>query len=366
MEPFTGEEYLSLTLTSARAGIQGGLDLMADAAMNPAFPDKEIERERKNILGELSQGKVDPEYTADRVLTLAVNGEKSPYGYTYLGTTESVAAISQSDLRDFWSSHMGPENATLIVSGDLSEDELTAMLSKTLGGWKAGSGKGSAGTAAVPIISSDSRLVIVDMPGAAQTELRVAAVGPPRSTPDYESLQVMNAIFGGLFSSRINLNLREKHGYTYGARSSFTYLRDFGWFTASSGVRTDVTGPATREVLTEVRKINGSPVSSEELKLARDLLVGALPSRFQTTEQTVNALTDVVLYNLGLDFYSGYPKKVAGISATQIEAMAKKYLIPEKMLVVAVGDRKKIEAGMSSLGLGKVQLRDAEGKVIQK
>jgi zinc protease len=251
----------------------------------------------------------------------------------------------------------------LIVSGDLTQSELTSMLSKTFGAWKSGSAKASGTTASMPV-SNASRLVIVDMPGASQTELRFAVAGPPRSTPDYEPLQVMNAIFGGLFSSRINLNLREKHGYTYGARSSFTYLRNFGWFTASSGVRTDVTGPATREVLSEVKKIGESPVSDEEMKLARELLVGALPARFQTTEQTVNALTDVVNYDLGLDFYTGYARKVTAVSMDQVEAMAKKYLIPEKVLIVAVGDRKKIEPGMSALGLGKIQLRDAEGKVV--
>ena len=363
LEPTASEEYLGLTLTSARSHIQGGLDLLADAAMNPSFPEKEIERERKRILGDLSQEKADPWSTANRVVTMAVNGEKSPYGYTELGTAESVAAISQADLRGYWSGHIVPENSALIVSGDLTQSELTAMLSKTLGVWKSGLAKGADASASAPV-STASRLVLVDMPGASQTELRFAVLGPPRSTPDYESIQVLNAIFGGLFSSRINLNLREKNGYTYGARSAFTYLRNFGWFTASSGVRTDVTGPATREVLSEVRKIGASPVSDEEMKLAKELLVGALPARFQTTEQTVNALTDVVTYDLGLDFYSGYARRVTAVSRTQVEAMAKKYLIPEKMLVVAVGDRKKIEPGMSALGLGKIQLRDGEGKVV--
>jgi len=362
IESNAADEYLGLTLTSARSHIQGGLDLLADAAMNPAFPEKEIERVRKNILGELSQDKADAWSTANRVIKLAVNGDKSPFGYTSLGTDASVAAISQADLRGFWSGNIVPENSTLLVSGDLTQDELTAMLSKTFGAWKAGSAKAAGSSAAS--LASASRLVIVDMPGASQTELRVAVAGPPRSTPDYEPLQVMNAIFGGLFSSRINLNLREKNGYTYGARSVFTYLRNGGWFEASSGVRTDVTGPATREILSEVRKIGGSPVSDEEMKLARELLVGALPARFQTTEQTVNALTDVVNFDLGLDFYSGYARKVTAVTGEQVEAVAKKYLIPEKMLVVAVGDRKKIEAGMGTLGLGKIQLRDAEGKVI--
>jgi zinc protease len=364
LEQTAAEDYVGLTLTSAKSHIQGGLDLLADAAMNPAFPEKEIERERKSILGELSQQKADAWSTANRVVTMAVNGEKSPFGYTSLGTGESVTAMTQADLRGYWSEHIVPENAALIVSGDLTQSELTSMLSKTFGAWKSGSAKAS-GTSTTTPVSNASRLVIVDMPGASQTELRFALAGPARSTPDYEPLQVMNAIFGGLFSSRINLNLREKHGYTYGANSSFKYLRDFGWFTASSGVRTDVTGPATREVLLEVRKIDESPVSDEEMKLARELLVGALPARFQTTEQTVNALTDVVNYDLGLDFYSGYARKVTAVSKDQVEAMAKKYLLPEKVLVVAVGDRKKIESGMSALGLGKIQLRDAEGKVIQ-
>jgi len=364
LEPTAAEEYMSLTLTSARANIQGGLDLLADAAMNPAFPDKEIERERKRILGDLSQEKADPWSTANRVVTMAVNGEKSPYGYTELGTTESVGAITQSDLRGYWSGHIVPENSALIVSGDLTQSELTSMLSKTLSGWKSNSSQGANSFNLVPLYSA-SRLVLVDMPGASQTELRFAVLGPPRTTPDYESIQVLNAIFGGLFSSRINMNLREKNGYTYGARSAFTYLRNFGWFEASSGVRTDVTGPATREVLSEVRKIGESPVSDEEMKLARELLVGALPARFQTTQQTVNALTDVVTFDLGLDFYSGYAKRVTAVGKDQVAAMAKKYLIPEKMLVVAVGDRKKVESGLSALGLGKIQLRDAEGKVIQ-
>jgi zinc protease len=364
LEQTAAEEYVALTLTSARSHIQGGLDLLADAAMNAAFPEKEIERERKNILGELSQEKADAWSTANRVVTMVVNGEKSPFGYTSLGTGESVTAMTQVDLRDYWAEHIVPENSALIVSGDLTQSELTAMLSKTLGAWKSGSSK-AAGTSTAMPVSNASRLVIVDMPGASQTELRFALSGPARSTPDYEPLQVMNAIFGGLFSSRINLNLREKHGYTYGARSSFTYLRNFGWFTASSGVRTDVTGPAAREVLSEVRKIDESAVSDEEMKLARELLVGALPARFQTTEQTVNALTDLVNYDLGLDFYSNYARKVTAVSKDQVEVIAKKYLVPEKVLVVAVGDRKKIEPGMSALGLGKIQLRDAEGKVIQ-
>ncbi len=357
------QDYSTMTLTAARSHIQSGMDLLADAAMNPVFADMEVERERKILLGQFEEGKADPRTIAQRVLVMAMNGEKSPYGYLDNGTAESVKAMTQADLRGFWASSYVPENATLIVSGALTQEDVTSMLSKTLGNWKerGNSVKGWDPPIAMPV---RSRLLEVDMPGAAQTQLRVAVAGPPRSTPDYEPLQVMNAILGGLFSSRINLNLREQHGYTYGANSRFTYLRNTGWFAVSSGVRTDVTAPATREVLTEIRKMDETLVSEDEMKLAKQLLVGALPSRFQTTEQTVGALADVVAYDLGLNYYSDYAKKVSAVSIAQVQDMSKKYLILQKLIVIAVGDRKKIEPELKALGLGEVQLRDAEGKVV--
>jgi len=361
----SAQDYSTMTLTAARSHIQSGFDLLADATMNPVFADAEIERERKSLLGDLDEGRADPRTIALRVLNLAMNGDKSSYGYMDVGTEDSVKATTKADLRGFWARYFVPDNATLIVSGALTQDEVTSMLSKTLGTWKAAandaSGLDGASTDAVPV---QSRLVEVDVPGAAQTQLRVAVGGPPRSTPDYEPLQVMNAILGGLFSSRINLNLREQHGYTYGANSRFTYLKNTGWFAVSSGVRTDVTAPATHEVLLEIRKMGDTPVSEDEMKLAKQLLVGALPSRFQTTEQTVGALADVVAYDLGLNYYSEYARRVSAVSIAQVQDMSKKYLIPQKLIVIAVGDRKKIEPELKALGLGEIQLRDAEGKVI--
>jgi zinc protease len=179
MEPFTAEEYLGLTLMAARSRIQGGLDLLADAAMNPAFAEKEVERVRKSILGGLTQNKADPYETAERILLLAVNGDKSPYGYSYLGTEASVQAISAADLRSYWSGNILPENSSLIVSGDLTQSELTAMVSKTFATWKTSSKVATATSAA--IVHPDSRWVVVDMPGAAQTQLRVAM--PVRRVP---------------------------------------------------------------------------------------------------------------------------------------------------------------------------------------
>jgi zinc protease len=357
-------DYSTLTLTAARSHIQAGLDLLGDAAMHPAFPDMEVERIRKSVLGDLAENKSDAWSTASRVLTLAMNGEKSPYGYTDLGTETSVKSITAADLQAFWSAHGVPENATLIVSGDLTPDDIAMMAGKSFATWKAGSEKAIAHDVPATVVPQTPRVVLVDMPGAAQTQIRLAVPGPLRSTPDYAQIQVMNAILGGLFSSRINMNLREKNGYSYGAGSSFTCLRNAGWFSASSGVRTDVTAPAVREVVAEIRKMAGSAVSDDEMQLARQMLVGALPARFQTTEQTVNALSDVVAFDLGLDYFTAYARKVNDVSVPQVQAVAVKYLLPGKLQVIAVGDVRKIEPGLKALGLGEIQVRDTAGNLL--
>jgi zinc protease len=254
-----------------------------------------------------------------------------------------------------------PSNAALVVAGDISRDELRTLLDKNLGSWKASAAKSAVASAAKP---TAARLVLVDKPGAPQTQLRIGLLGPNRSTSDYEPLQVMNTILGGAFSSRINMNLREEHGYTYGANSRFVYLKNSGWFVTSSGVRTDVTAPAIREVMKEVLKMTETPVTSSELGMAKERLVGALPARFETSEQTVNVLSDVYAYDLGLNYYTGYARKVRAVSVNDVQKVSDKYLVPEKMIILAVGDRAKIEAEVRKVTTGTVEIRDAEGKQI--
>ncbi len=207
--------------------------------------------------------------------------------------------------------------------------------------------------------------MLVDTPGAQQTQLRAAVIGPTRSTPEYPQLEVMNMILGSMFSSRINLNLREQHGYSYGAYSWIRYLRHGGWIGVGSGVRTNVTAPAVGEILKEIQRMGAEPVTAEEMMLAKESLIRILPSSFETTSQTVTMLTDLYVFDLGLSYYGALPQKIQNVTEAEVQAVTRKYLDPGKVLVVAVGDRRVIEPGLSRAGLGKVELRDAEGNVVR-
>jgi len=357
----SGLDDSALTLVGMRNSIDTGLDLLADAVINPAFSSDEIERQRQLRLGRLVRAKEDANDLANRTLMLALNGSANPYGYTDLGTEESVKAITGDDVKNFWARYIVASNAGVIVSGDISAADLRKSLEKTLGRWKV---TGAPQTTATKSNLTSARLIVVDKPGAPQTQMRVALPAPGRSTPDYEQLQVMNMILGGQFSSRINLNLREEHGYTYGANSNFVHLRDTGWWTVASGIRTDVTTPALSEVLKEIGRIAETPVTSDELALAKESIVGALPARFTTTEQTVGVLGSLFVYDLGTDYYSKFVPKVQAITIENVSDVSRKYLLRAKPIVILVGDRKRIEPELRKLELDPTEVWDPSGKAI--
>jgi zinc protease len=210
-----------------------------------------------------------------------------------------------------------------------------------------------------------ARVVFVDRPGAPQTQVRVASIGVPRATPDYEPLVVMNEALGGLFSSRINLNLREQHGYTYGAGSQFVFRRGAGPFLVASGIRTDVTAPAVAEIFKEIRLIRATPLTPEELTLAKDSLIRSLPSQFETSGRVTTSTANTFVYGLGLDYYTKEQARLAAVTADQVRAAAERYLVPEKLIVVAVGDVARIRPGLAKLNLGAVEMRDADGRLLK-
>ena len=197
---------------------------------------------------------------------------------------------------------------------------------------------------------------IVDRPGATQTQLRVATVGAPRQSPDYYAIEVMNAVLGGTFASRINMNLREEHGYTYGAGSGFAFRRGAGPFQVATGVRTDVTAPAVSEILKEVRRMNDAPASAEELTLAKDGMTRSLAADFQTSAASVGVFGNLYIYDLGLDYFRGYASGVNAVTADQALAAARTYVAPGRLVVIAIGDRTRIEPGLKELGIGPVEV----------
>jgi zinc protease len=337
------------------------LELLADVALHPVFPQAEIERVRSERLAALVQEKDDPNATATRVALAALYGPQHPYGYPDTGTAESIKAISRADLLHFWQQNYSPAEAALIVTGNIKLAALKPLLEKAFGDWKAG--KSSAPAIGRPE-STEARLIIVDRPGAPQTTLVCFAGGPARSTPDYSRIEVMNTDLGGLFSSRINMNLREAHGYTYGAGSVFLYHRAPGPFLVFSDVRTDVTAPATTEVFNELRRMRDTQMTPEELTLSKDSIARSLPGRFERGTEAAASFAELFVYDLPLDYFSTLPASINGVSVEQAQAAAQQYILPEKVIVLAVGDRAKIEAELTKLNLGKVEIRDTEGRIV--
>jgi zinc protease len=337
------------------------LDLMADVVRRPNFPAEEIERQRASRMGSLAQQRENPGSVASAAMFAALYGPGHPYGYTELGTESSNKAMMREDLEKFWSQNFVPNNAALVVSGQIAAAELRPLIDKAFGDWQRGNPASPA--PAMPATTS-AKVVFVDKPGAPQTELRIASIGAPRATPDYEALRVMNEALGGLFSSRINLNLREEHGYTYGAGSQFVFRRSAGPFLVSSGVRTDVTGPAVSEIFKEIRRMRETPMTADELAMAKDSLVRSLPSEFQTSSDVTASTANIYIFDLGLDYFSKYPSRLSAVTAEQAKAVAEKYLVPEKMIVVAVGDRAKIRGELQKMNLGASEVRNADATVV--
>ena len=335
------------------------LTLVADVTLKPSFPAEEIDRQRASRLGQLVQMRDSPAQVAGQVMGVALYGPRHPYGYTELGTEGSMKAISRDEMMGFWRQHFVPNNAALIVAGDISMSELRALTEKAFASWQRG-------TPARPALGTPettrARIVIVDKPGTPQTQVRVASIGAARSSPDFRALQVMNNALGGLFSSRINMNLREAHGYTYGASSQFIFRRSAGPFVVAGGIRTDVTAPAVTEIFKEIAGILEKPMALEELQKAKDALANSLPGTFETSVNTVNSFSNIFIYDLGLDYYTRYAQEVNAVTAEQALSAARRYIVPDRLVVIAVGDRRAIEAELKKLNLGEIEVRDVEGR----
>jgi zinc protease len=351
----------SLAVRSLKKTFAEALAILADTTLHPSFPAEEIDRQRASRLAQLVQQRENPNALAAKIVAAVLYGPRHPYGYTELGTEAAVKAIARDDMAAFWKQNFVPNNAALIVAGDITMSEVRALAEKAFSGWQRG-------TPARPALGNPSttaaRIVIVDKPGAPQTALRVTSIGVPRSSPDVHSIEVMNNSLGGMFSSRINLNLREQHGYTYGAGSQFVLRKGAGPFIVGSAVRTDVTAPAVSEIFKEVQGMIDKPMTREELSMSKDSLARSLPGRFETSGQTAASFSEVFVYDLGLDYFTKYPDRINAIGSEHALAAARKYVVPGRLIIVAVGDRAKIEPELKKLNLGPIEIRDAEGRPI--
>jgi zinc protease len=347
-----GDDSSVVALETLTKNEEAAFGLFADAALRPAFPADEIERVRASRVTTLLQQKDSPRAMAVKIIGHVLYGD-APYGYTPLGTEAANKAFTREDLTGLWKKTFVPSSAALVLAGDLTEAQARALAEKYFGEWK-----GEDFTARVPATPAapSPGVYLSDRPGSPQTTLLAVGLGTQRTTPDYVPLTVMNTVLGGLFSSRLNMNLREKHGYTYGGRSVFDFRRGTGYFWAGGSIRTDATGPATQEIFNELNRMRDMEVSAEELKLAKDNYSQSLVGRFQTVGQLTSTIGGLHVYGLPADYYEKLPPAIDAVSAAEVLRVARKYIDPAHMFVVAVGDRAKIEPEMQKLNAGAVQI----------
>jgi zinc protease len=354
------EESLVLSSTVFSQHYKPVFEALSDVLLHPGFRAKDVARIRKERLAGLSQLKDDAHASADTVFRKTVFADH-PYGHTPSGSSASLKKIKVSDMRRFMQQYVSPANTAVVVVGDQDTETVQKTVASFLGKWK------GSNTAPVVLGASDQtpKVVFVNKPEAPQTQLMVGHLGPARSNPDYFRVLMMNAILGGMFNSRINMNLREDKGITYGARSMFDFMQSSGMFAVSTAVRTDATFIAIEEILREIEKVKKEPVLAEVLQLAKSKYSLGLPGFFQTIGNVGSMMSSLFLYGLPMDYYQTVPQQVSAVSLDDVSKMAQSYLRPDHMHIVAVGDRRQVHPVLEKLSRGPVVERTVEGDAVQ-
>ncbi|WP_437648745.1 M16 family metallopeptidase [Sorangium sp. So ce362] len=343
------------------------LTLLGDAYMNPAFAPAEIERERSRRITQLAEMNDRPASLLSITQGLVLYPEGHPYSTPLLGTEAALKKITAGVLARFHAAQFRPELTTVAIAGNITKADAVKEVERVFGAWK-----GPIGAPPVPakaelpaeppaIAAGAPRIVLVDRPGLTQSTVTVTLPGVPRATKDYDALLVMNTLLGGQFSSRLNLNLREKHAYTYGARSGFDMRHGAGPFSAGGAIVRENTGPAVKEILAELERMRREPVTIEELADAKANLIRQLPARFETAGATASTVASLAVYDLPLDEFGTRPARLQRITPADVQRVAQKYLVPEQLRVVLVGDAGALGEQLPALQLGEVTVQKAPG-----
>jgi predicted Zn-dependent peptidase len=354
-----GGESGSINFVSTTARFEPTLAILADMLVNPTFPAASLERIRGQRLVALEQGKAQPGFIASRVYPRVLYGAEHPYGR--FTTEESIKAITRDDVVALHKQYFRPGRALVTVVGDVKTAAVKTIVEQALAAWPRGGDRPAFDYPAVR--TRDERTIyLVDKPGAAQSTVSIGHPGPPRSTPDYFALQVMNTMLGGMFQSRLNANIREEKGYSYGVGSGFSYGKGPGAFTADGDVVSDKTDEALIEFMKELKGILGSrPVTDDELQTAKQSLIQRLPSAFASVAGINNAITTIWTQGLSEDYYQQYARAVAAVTKEEVLRVAKKHIDPGRLAIVIVGDRASIEAPLKSTGIAPITILDIEG-----
>lgn len=357
----SGVNYSQASLHSPLSKFNDALKILADIVLRPDFPAKELERKKKDRLTSLMQMHDQPIAIAGAAFNQIIFGKEHPYGR--MTNETAIKGFTVDDLKNFYNKYFKASNAVIVAVGDIKKDVLKEELEKAFGKWQKGEVKDQKVADAPQVVN---RVVyIIDKPGAAQSVISIGRIGTSRSTPDYFPITIMNTILGGSFSSRLNQNLREKNGYTYGARSGFAFRESAGSFSAVSSVQTEVTDKALTEFFNELNGIS-QPIPAEDISRGKNYVALGYPGNFQAVQEIAGELSEMVQFNLPESYFDDYVSNMLNVSGDEVQRVAKKYIVTDQMAIIVVGDRAKIEDGIKKLNLGEVlnlTVEDVLGKV---
>jgi zinc protease len=344
--------HVRTTVLSSR--LEGALSLLAEVVRTPAFATREVDRLKEERLAELLELQSEPRGLADERFSSSLYTPTSRLSIQEGGSERTVWQLTVETCRAWHARQFTPAVTALVIAGDVDPDHVERLARERLADWRA--------PEAPPVRVDDSqareyaRVQLLDRAGAPQTELRLGHVGLPRAHPDYFDVVVMNAILGGVFNSRINLNLRERNAFTYGAFSSFEWRRDAAPFLVSTAVATAVTAAAAREVIVELERMRTGVPGDDELTLSTSYLDGVFPIRFETTDAIAGALAILRTLRLPDDFYDTYRDRIRAVTAESVARAALQHIHLDRLQILAVGDRAQVEPMLGDLGLGAVNV----------
>ncbi len=332
------------------------VDLLAEMARTSTFDDKEIERERKKRLTSLAQQNDSPGAVVWRTLQGALYPAGHPYAVPLIGDEAAVKSVKRADLLAARAATLTPAATTVVAAGDVTLEQLLPKLEHAFGDWNE-TAPAAKETPARPANAAGPQIIIVDRPGAPQSTVQAVRVGVPRNTEAFASIFLTNYVFGGHFASRLNMNLREAHAYTYGAGSRFSMWHGPGPFNAGGEIKTDKTADAIKELFGELTRLRDQPISDEELLEAQNGLIDSLPGQFGTVDETASAVAGIAVQHLPIDEYATRVARYRAVNKADVQRVAKELFRSDDMVLVVVGDAAKIEAPLSALGFGKVEVR---------
>jgi zinc protease len=323
------------------------LDLLADVTLNPVFANEELDRAKLQRIAGIKQSKSDPGYLSETIFSKNIFGSH-PYGFESGGTENSIPKFDASTLKQYYFTVASPGNAFFVVAGDISEADILQMLGDRFASWK--NFPVQTENIPAPVQQKKRSVLLIEKPQAVQSALRIGHLGIARNDKDYVACYVLNMLLGGYFNSRINLNLREKHGFTYGARSFFDARKQTGAFAVSTEVRTEVTARAAEEIINELTLIRKEPVGADELFMVKNYIIGSFPLSIETPQQVAGRIATLALYGLDTDYYDTFRDAVAALTKEDLLRTAETYIHPDTVTISASGDAKALENDMMAFG----------------